>query len=173
MKFFSGFCFQNEMKLFAPFAKIDSKYTISGFSYGAIKAFNEAFDLLSQNKRIQTLNLFSPAFFQNQKESFKKAQILGFKKDSKQYIKTFLSLCGNPPSCYFKEGKLEELEELLFFEWNQERLRFLQTHQVQINIFIGGEDKIISPQCVREFFTPFGIVHYHKSLNHCLQYDHP
>lgn len=172
MKFFSGFCFKNEEKLFSPFIQLEGKYTLNGFSYGAILAFKEALKSIQHHRRVQVLNLFSPAFFQDRKPSFLKAQILGFKKDSQAYIKHFLTLCGNPPSCYFKEGKLEELEELLFFKWKEEEILFLQERGVQINVFLGGKDLILSPEIAMEFFSPYSIVYFYKDFNHCLQRDH-
>lgn len=172
MKFFSGFCFQNEIELFTPFAKLEGRYTFNGFSYGAILAFKEALKSLQNQQRVQVLNLFSPAFFQERKPSFLKAQMMGFKKDSQKYIKHFLTLCGNPPPHYFKEGSLEELEELLFFQWKEEELSFLQKKGVQINVFVGGKDLILSPEAVVNFFNPYCVVYFYKSFNHCLQSDH-
>lgn len=172
MKFFSGFCFQNEKELFAPLAQLEGPYTLNGFSYGAILAFKEALNATQNHQRVQVLNLFSPAFFQERKPSFLKAQILGFKKDPQSYIQNFLSLCGNPPSCYFKKGTLEELKELLFFKWKEEELSFLQEKGVQINVFIGGKDLILSPEATMRFFAPYSVVYCFKSFNHCLQHDH-
>lgn len=172
MKFFSGFCFQNEEELFAPFAQIDQLYTISGFSYGAIKAFQASIQATQSHQRIQTLNLFSPAFFQTQKPSFIKAQILGFRKDPQRYRQNFLSLCGSPPQKYFKEGCLEELEELLHFQWKEEELRYLNRNGVKIRVFLGEKDSIIPAKEACDFFSPFGNVFLYKNLNHCLQCDH-
>lgn len=172
MKFFSGFCFENEKGLFTPLIELEGEYTLNGFSYGAILAFKEALKAIQNRQRVQVLNLFSPAFFQDRKPSFLKAQILGFKKDSQTYIQNFLSLCGNPPPCYFKKGTLEELEELLFFQWREEELSFLQKKGVQINVFIGGKDLILSPEATMRFFAPYCVVYFYKALNHCLQHDH-
>lgn len=172
MKFFSGFCFQNEEKLFASLAQLEGKYTLNGFSYGAILAFKEALKSIQNHRRVQVLNLFSPAFFQDKKPSFLKAQILGFKKDSQSYIKNFLSLCGNPSTYYFKEGSIEELEELLFFKWKEEEISFLQEKGIQINVFLGGKDLILSPEVIMDFFSPYAVVYFYKDFNHCLQRDH-
>lgn len=172
MNFFSGFCFCGEKELFAPLTPIDNQYTLSGFSYGAILAFLATLDALHSSQRIQTLNLFSPAFFQDRKPSFLKAQILTFRKNPQNYIQNFLPLCGNVSQKYFKQGTLEELETLLYFEWKKEELEFVQNQGVAIHIFIGEQDQIISPQNVMHFFAPFGLVHLYKNFNHCLQYDH-
>lgn len=172
MKFFSGFCFKNEEELFAPLIQLEGQYTLNGFSYGAILAFKEALKSIQNFQRVQVLNLFSPAFFQDRKPSFLKAQILGFKKDPQTYIQNFLTLCGNPPDAYFKQGTLEELEELLLFQWKEEELSFLQEKGVQINVFIGGADLILSPETTMQFFSPYSVVYFYKDFNHCLQCDH-
>nr|WP_275856258.1 hypothetical protein [Sulfurimonas sp. MAG313] len=63
MKFYSGFSLSNDEILFKDYLKY-SDYTVAGFSYGAIKAFEMA---LTSKTRIDTLQLFSPAFFQEKK----------------------------------------------------------------------------------------------------------
>ena len=66
-KYFSGFCFENESEIFDEYLEIND-FTVSGFSYGAIKAFEE---VLASNKRVDKLQLFSPAFFQSFDKKFK------------------------------------------------------------------------------------------------------
>lgn len=156
-----------------PLTSLQGRYTLNGFSYGAILAFKETLKALKQRQRVQILNLFSPAFFQERKPSFLKAQILGFKHQQQNYIKNFIALCGNPKACYFKQGTLEELKELLFFQWKVEDLQFMQEKGVQINVFLGGNDLILSPQDVANFFAPYAVVYFYKTFNHCLQNDHP
>ena len=90
--FFSGFCFKNESKLFDEYLERND-FTISGFSYGAIKAFEKA---INCETRIDKLQLLSPAFFQNKDEKFKKMQLMFFKKDEEQYIKNFLENIKSP-----------------------------------------------------------------------------
>ena len=84
-KYFSGFCFENESELFEDYL-IKNDFTVSGFSYGAIKAFEE---VLNSDERVDKLQLFSPAFFQNFDEKFKRTQLMYFKKDSNAYIELF------------------------------------------------------------------------------------
>lgn len=67
MRYFSGFCFQNEEALFEPYL-IKSDFTVAGFSYGAIKAMEYAFTCKT---RIDTLQLFSPAFFKIKMQNLK------------------------------------------------------------------------------------------------------
>lgn len=172
MTYFSGFCFEGESEIFSHLPLTHNLFTLTGFSYGAIKAYKHALQSIQEGKRIQSLNLLSPAFFQTQTPSFLKAQILGFRKNSQNYIKTFLSMCGNPNGKYFKSGTLEELEELLYFQWSESELGELVKNGVKINVFLGGEDKIISPLEAKEFFLPYSQVFFYKDFNHCLRFDH-
>lgn len=57
--YYSGFSLKNEKKIFGEYIK-ENDFTISGFSYGAIKAFE---DVLKSDERVDLLQLFSPAFF--------------------------------------------------------------------------------------------------------------
>ena len=80
MKFYSGFCLKNEEYLFSEFIK-KSEYTICGFSYGAIKALRATKGALDEGKRVDTLQLLSPAFFQTKNEKFKRLQLMSYKKN--------------------------------------------------------------------------------------------
>ena len=84
--YFSGFCFSQERELFEEYL-IKNDFTLCGFSFGAIKAFEEA---LSTNQRVDKIQLFSPAFFQNYDDKFKKKQPMYFKKDANLYSQSFL-----------------------------------------------------------------------------------
>ena len=63
-KYFSGFCFADESELFSDYLE-NNEFTVCGFSYGAIKAFEE---VLNSDLRVDKLQLFSPAFFQSYDE---------------------------------------------------------------------------------------------------------
>ena len=172
MLYFSGFCFEGESEIFSHLPLEQDEFSPTGFSYGAINAFKYALKSVREGKRIQSLNLISPAFFQTQSPAFLKIQLLGFRKDSQNYVQNFLALCGNPNAKYFKAGRLEELEELLHFEWKSEELEELTKRGVKINVFLGGSDKIIPPLEAREFFLPYSVVFFYKDFNHCLSCDH-
>lgn len=172
MHYFSGFCFEGEKRIFSHLPLVQNAFSLTGFSYGAIKAFKHALQAVREGKRIQTLNLLSPAFFQTQSPAFLKMQLLGFRKDTQAYIQNFLTLCGNKNAKFFKQGSLEELEELLYFKWKEEELAELVNHGVQINVFLGGEDKIIPSAEAKEFFLPYCVVYFYKDFNHCLSCDH-
>ena len=118
MKFFSGFSLQNESYLFQRY-RDNSHYCVSGFSYGAIKALRYAQEQLNNNKRLDRVQLFSPAFFQESSEKFKRLQLLSYKKNKELYLKTFLTSCFKPYEqkiVQHSHSNYEELEELLYYE---------------------------------------------------------
>lgn len=166
--FFSGFCFKNESKLFDEYLERND-FTISGFSYGAIKAFEK---VINCETRIDKLQLLSPAFFQNKDEKFKKMQLMFFKKDEEQYIKNFLENVKSPfykdVEKYFSKGSIEELKELLNFIWNKEELKKLVSKGIKIEVFLGEKDLIIDSNEAKEFFKDFATVYYFKDKGHLL-----
>lgn len=167
-KFFSGFCFFEESELFDEYL-IKNDFTISGFSYGAIKAFEE---VLNSEKRVDKLQLFSPAFFQNYDDKFKRTQVMYFKKDANAYCQSFLQNVIFPTnlgiSKYFKLGTIKELEELLYYEWSEEKLQKLVDKGTKIEVYLGGIDKIIDASKAKEFFKNFATVYYIKEKGHLL-----
>lgn len=166
--FYSGFCFFNESELFSEYL-ITNDFTISGFSYGAIKAFEEA---LNSKERVDRLQLFSPAFFQNFDEKFKRAQLLYFKKDEDTYIENFLKNVVYPKeidiSKYLKKETAKELEELLFYEWSENKLQKLVDKGTIIEVYLGENDKIIDSLKVKEFFKNYATTYYIKNKGHLL-----
>lgn len=167
-RYFSGFCFSDESELFNDYLK-KNDFTVCGFSYGAIKAFEE---VLNSNERVDKLQLFSPAFFQTYDEKFKRMQLMFFKKDANSYCENFLKNVISPTtkdiSKYFNMGTYEELEELLNYEWNKEKLQKLLDKGTKIEIFLGGIDKIIDSAKAKEFFVGFATVYYIKEKGHLL-----
>lgn len=167
-KYFSGFCFENESELFEDYL-IKNDFTVSGFSYGAIKAFEE---VLNSDERVDKLQLFSPAFFQNFDEKFKRTQLMYFKKDSNAYIELFSKNVIFPKnvdiSKYFKIGSIAELEELLFYQWSEEKLQKVVDRGTKIEVYLGSEDKIIDALKTKEFFQKFATVYYIKDKGHLL-----
>ena len=167
-RYFSGFCFKNESELFNDYL-INNDFTISGFSYGAIKAFEEA---LSTKKRVDKLQLFSPAFFQIFDDKFKRTQLMYFKKDANAYCNNFLSNVIYPLqidiSKYFELGAIEQLEELLNYNWSEEKLQKLLDKGTKIEVYLGGVDKIIDASKAKDFFKNFATVYYIKEKGHLL-----
>ena len=169
MRYFSGFCFEDESELFENLL-IKSNFCVAGFSYGAIKAFEEVY---SSKNRIDTLQLFSPAFFQDRDERFKRLQLMAFKKDKQNYLKNFYQNVLYPLeidiSRYKKQGTLEELKELLNYKWDKEKLDIITKRGTKIEVYLGKLDNIINADVAKEFFKPFATIYYFNNLGHILQ----
>lgn len=166
--FYSGFCLQNEKEFFNEYA-IENDFTVSGFSYGAIKAFEE---VLNSSSRVDLLQLFSPAFFQDKDKKYKRMQLMFFKKDPKAYCDNFLKNIAYPKtidtSKYFNLGTYDELEELLTYEWCGNKLQKLLDKGVKIEVYLGNEDKIIDASKAKEFFKDYATIYYIKEKGHVL-----
>jgi len=171
MKFFSGFSLKNDREFFLNYIK-ESQYTVAGFSYGAIKAFEAIEEALKNKERVDTLQLFSPAFFQTKSPQFKKLQMRAYTKDEALYMQNFIRGCFTPykvQKVQHKKHSLEELEELLFYEWSRSKLVEMRDQGVCFEVYLGGEDRITDVEAAREFFKEFATVTYIKNANHFLQ----
>jgi len=170
MQYFSGFSLQNEQELFNFWLKGCNNYCIAGFSYGAIKAVEKA---LNTNKRVDRLILLSPAYFNDKKESFKKTQLIYFKKDSKNYINNFLKNVTYGSNLdlnsYLKVGNYQELKELLYYNWDIKKLEKIANNGVKIEIILAENDKIINSKEALNFFEKVGSVYFIKNANHILK----
>ena len=168
MRFFSGFSLQGDRHFFEPYLK-QSDYTVAGFSYGAIKAVRYAAE---SDERIDTLQLFSPAFFQTKKEAFRRLQLGGYLKDPVAYRETFLANCFAPcPAGETEEGEHDEeaLRDLLYFVWDAPLVEKIRAKGIRIEVYLGLEDRIIDVSGAREFFIPYATVTSIKKANHFLQ----
>ncbi len=171
MKFYSGFSLCNDALFFKEILN-SSEYTVSGFSYGAIKAFEETYLLVMSGKRVDTLQLFSPAFFQTKPEKFKKMQLMGFKRNQENYLDAFIGSCFSPytqKKVEHKESTIEELEELLRYEWSGSKLEELSRKGVKIEVYLGEKDRVIDVQKAKAFFLELSTLTYFKNANHFLQ----
>ncbi|MFA7070489.1 MAG: pimelyl-ACP methyl ester esterase BioV [Sulfurimonas sp.] len=171
MIYFNGFSLQDEQGFFADFID-ESDFCICGFSYGAIKAFEFTLKNLKDGKRVDKLQLFSPAFFHGADERFVKLQLLGYKKGSSSYIEQFITNSFLP----YKKSDIvlgysdeEQLRELLEYRWSEDELKFLLRSGVVLEVYIGGEDHIIDVQKAMEFFLTFASLTYIKKANHFLE----
>lgn len=170
MKFYNGFTLQNEEQYFDKYIN-KSIYTICGFSYGAIRAFEDVKERLKDLKRVDTLQLFSPAFFQNRDEKFKKMQIHGFIKNRDSYIDNFTKACFYPhpqKNVEHNEDDIDALQELLFYEWSKDELHVIAESGVKIEVYLGERDNIIDASVAKAFFLEFATVTYIKDANHFL-----
>lgn len=165
--FFSGFCLKAEEDLFQEY-QIKNDFSVSGFSYGAQKAFEYVHQ---SDKRVDLLQLFSPAFFQDKDKKYKRMQLMFFKKDPKSYCENFLKNCGfneTQSNKYFQLGSYEELEELLNYIWDKQKLQILKEKNIRLEVYLGSDDKIIDPEVAKEYFKEFGEVFFIKNKNHIL-----
>ncbi len=167
-KFFSGFSLNNEKELFEDYI-IDNDFTVSGFSYGAIKAFEFT---LNSKKRIDTLQLFSPAFFQVKDAKFKRMQLMFFKKDPKSYCDNFLENISYPSKIdtkkFFDQGTEDELDELINYKWEEKKLDEVLSRGIKIEVYLGEKDKIIDSKQALDFFRNYATVYYIKEKGHIL-----
>jgi len=168
MKYFNGFSLCSE-EVFFKEQLIYSEYAVAGFSYGAQKAFEYAYN---STERVDRLILISPAFFQNYKKSFIKTQLRYFKADRESYIKQFLKNVVYPSSvdlsshlCY---GTYEELESLLSYVWKKDKILELLERGVIIEVFMGDNDKIVDSKISYEFFSELLPVYFFKGRGHLL-----
>lgn len=167
MRFYSGFALADDQHFFDPYLR-HSEYTVAGFSYGAIKAAQYAADA---HERIDTLQLFSPAFFQTKKESFRRLQMGGYFKDAERYLDNFITSCFAPsPSKPITLGSndAESLQELLYFEWTGELMESIRAKGIIIEVYLGLDDQVIDVTGAREFFLPYATVTSIKRGNHFL-----
>ena len=169
VKYFNGFSLQNEEKYFNDFV-IKSQQCVVGFSYGAQQAFEYAYN---SKDRIDRLILISPAFFQTQKQSFKRTQLHYFDAGQNAYVKQFLQNVAYPSnenlSKYLKIGTKDELESLLTYIWNVEKIEKLKNKGTIIEVFLGENDKIINTKDTYDFFSKYTTVYFIKNVGHLLQ----
>ena len=169
MRYFNGFSLCKEEKFFTE-QLIKSDYSVAGFSYGAQKAFEYVYN---STERVDRLVLISPAFFQNHKKSFIKTQLRYFKADKEAYSKQFLKNVAYPSSLdlssYLCEGTYEELESLLSYVWEKEKILELLDRGVTIEVFMGDRDKIVDVEKSYEFFLDLVPVYLFKETGHLLK----
>ncbi len=168
MPFYHGFALKGETHFFEEHLEFGA-YVVSGFSYGAIKAFKH---VLNSKTRVDKLQLFSPAFFQNRSDKYRRLQIIGYKKNSALYIEKFLENCFLPygqKDVTLGEHSAEALEELLHYEWNTADLQKVLEQGTEIEVYLGGDDKISDVRAAYDFFLPFATVTLLKRNNHFLQ----
>ncbi len=172
MRFFSGFGFRGEKALFKEYLDFDM-YNLAGFSYGAQKALQEAVKDVKEGKRVQKLQLLSPAFFNTLPKRIKLKELENFVKNKKLYMDFFYKKAAYPYrgdiTPFKAEPELSALKELLFFIWRDEDLRLLKDAGVEIEVYQGDFDKIVNPKEVEEFFAPFASLYMIKGVGHLLR----
>ena len=160
MTYFNGFSFRGESELFADWL-VKSDYAVAGFSYGAIRALEHT---LAASRRIDRLLLFSPAFFQTRKERFLRMQLEAYRKGPMEYRHRFFENVAWPSNIdldpYMGEGSYEELEELLYYRWDAEKIREVTGRGTVVEVFIGEKDRIIDAKGALKFFIPLATATY-------------
>ncbi len=173
MRYFSGFCLNTEEGLFEEIIGeySNNPYVVVGFSYGAIKALEYVYE---SKKRIERLILLSPSFFIGRPASFLKMQRLYFRKDPAAYIGKFMANAAYPADervlkPFLSPGTLEELEELLTYEWPEEKFDLIAGRGTKIEVFLGGRDKIIDAKVAHAYFKKLAESYFFKEYGHILQ----
>ena len=153
VKYFNGFSLHNEKVLFEEYLNTDEN-CVAGFSYGAQRAFEYVYQT---EDRVDKLILLSPAFFQTQTSAFIDAQLHYFETQKQTYMKQFLKNVSYPSSFtlspFLSEGSIEELESLLTYRWEKEKLLDVLQRGTCIEVFMGGKDKIVDTAEALRFFT--------------------
>lgn len=169
VQYFNGFSLQNEEELFSEYL-VESDLCVAGFSYGAQQAFEYVYHF---KERVDRLILLSPAFFQAQKPSFIRTQLRYFEAGQEAYVKQFLLNVAFPSkldlSDYLKVGTYGELEALLIYRWDTEKIQEVLDRGTTIEVFLGSEDKIIDTQKAFDFFAPLATTYFVKGVGHILR----
>lgn len=169
MIYFNGFSLQDEAQFFSEYL-VRNDFTVAGFSYGAQQAFEYVY---AAEQRVDRLILLSPAFFQTRKPSFIRTQLRYFQNGQEAYVRQFLANVAYPSqidlSSCLNIGTYEELEALLTYQWDIEKIKEVMDRGTIIEVFLGGKDKIIDAQAVFEFFRDSATVYFIKNVGHLLR----
>jgi pimeloyl-ACP methyl ester carboxylesterase len=168
LRYFNGFSLRGEERFFSPYL-IESELCVAGFSYGAQQALEY---VLHTKERVDRLILLSPAFFQTQKPSFIRAQLRYFDAGKDAYVSQFLENVAYPSSVDLGPclcvGEKIELESLLCYVWEEEKIRAVQERGTVIEVFLGGNDRVIDAKAAYDFFTPLCVTYYIREAGHLL-----
>jgi len=168
MRYFNGFCFKDEESIFDEYIN-SSLYCVAGFSYGAIKAVEY---LKDHKSRVDKLQLFSPAYFQNKSDKYKEFQLKLFSDDKESYIKKFLKNCSYPSKIkldsFKSDGTKDELHELLYYRYDKDILKSFVKRGIKIEVYLGEKDKIVDFDSSFSFFKEFATIYKFKNRGHIL-----
>ncbi len=169
MLYFNGFSLQDEEEHFSDYL-LQSDLCVAGFSYGAQQAFEYVYN---SKERIDRLILLSPAFFQTQKTSFTRTQLRYFEAGQEAYVKQFLENVSYPSDfdlyANLKVGSKEELEALLTYVWDKDKMKEVLNKGTVIEVFFGENDKIIQAKEAFDFFASLTTTYFIKDVGHLLK----
>ena len=172
MRYFSGFGFQNEQLLFKDMLD-RSEFSVAGFSYGAQKAIEFALQAIEEGKRVQKLQLISPAYFNEMPKDVKHKQLVTFAKNQNAYMHFFYKKACYPASIdcsrFYAKASLGDLKRLLLYEWRKEDLQKVTKSGTTVEVYLGELDKIIDPKKAKEFFRPYAQIFLIKGVGHILR----
>ncbi|CCB79394.1 hypothetical protein HBZC1_04080 [Helicobacter bizzozeronii CIII-1] len=175
-RYFSGFGFQGEAWLFEWILKPCGLYDVAGFSYGAICALEYIYGQVKQGKRTQRLILIAPCMLAHKSQAFKNLQLKAYQQNPQAYMQAFFekigwnALLAQDPSLarYAHLGSLQDLQTLLNYHYDPQKLEFLCDQGVRLEVFIGLEDAIMDAKALCAFFRDYGCVWQFKGANHLL-----
>ncbi|WP_104749622.1 pimelyl-ACP methyl ester esterase BioV [Helicobacter cynogastricus] len=175
--YFSGFGFANESWLFGWILEKCTRYDVAGFSYGATRALEYAYEQVKQEKRVQRLVLIAPCMLAHKSQAFKNLQLKAYQQNPQAYMQAFFekigwsALLAQDPNLehYTHLGSLEDLQNLLNYHYAPEKLEFLCAKGVRLEVFIGLEDAIMDAKALCAFFRDYGCVWQFKGANHLLR----
>ena len=171
MKFFSGFSLKGEEELFERWL-VKGDTVVAGFSYGAIKAFE---DVYRGDGRVDRLLLFSPAFFQFKPRRYIELQLDSFRKNRDAYIDKFLERSAYPCDYSVMESyrdsrsDIDDLEFLLNYEWKIAEIEEVLERGTRIEVFTGSKDKIVDSGSIVDFFSGTVPCYEIKGAGHILK----
>jgi len=97
---------------------------------------------------------------------------MAYRKNEDVYLSQFINACFLPYERKEVQRSvtiLDELEELLSYEWSKEELATLAKKGVVIEVYLGSEDQIVDTDAAKAFFLDVATVTYIKEANHFLQ----
>lgn len=167
--YFGGFSLCGEEALFEEWMDT-TPFCVNGFSFGAIRAFEYC---LTSGRRVDVLRLFSPAFFQDRDEKYRRLQLMFYKKDRAAYTGSFLQNCSYPSAFdltpYLCEPGGSDLKTLLEYRWDEKLLQKIVKNGTKIEIHLGGRDKIIDAKKACAFFKPYARIYFYHHFGHILK----
>lgn len=112
------------------------------------------------------MKYFSSSSLQNESELFKSFTckgdfcVVGFSSEASKALDYVYTCC----------ERIDKLQLIspIFSEYNSEKLDKIKKRGIEIEVYLGGDDKIIDSLHVKEFFQEFATIYYIKNKGHRL-----